>query len=107
MISAGEVIERPAAAVKELLENSLDAHSSMIDISYSEGGKKLIRIVDDGWGIPSSELALAVESHSTSKFVEDLSEIETFGFRGEALSSISSISDMTIKSKNPAMNSCL
>ena len=100
IISAGEVIERPSAAVKELLENSLDADSSTIDISYSEGGKKLIKIVDDGWGIPCNELALAVESHSTSKFFENLSEIKTFGFRGEALSSISSVSNMTIKSKN-------
>ena len=99
LISAGEVIERPSAAVKELIENSLDANSKKIDISFSYGGKKLIRIVDDGWGISSKELELAVSSHSTSKFIGNLNEIKTFGFRGEALSSISAISKLSLKSK--------
>ncbi len=100
LIAAGEVVERPAAAVKELIENSLDARAKSIDISYAHGGKTLIKIEDDGWGIPRSELKLALESHATSKLIgSNLLDINTFGFRGEALPCLAAVSKLTIKSR--------
>ena len=92
-IAAGEVIERPANVVKELLENSIDALSTRIEIDIVEGGSELIRITDDGEGIHPDDIMLTISSHATSKIrsAEDLFFIQTMGFRGEALASISKV----------------
>ena len=100
-IAAGEVIENPSAAIKEMVENSIDAGATSITVEVKNGGKSFIKITDNGKGIARDDLPLAIERHATSKLkqIEDLEKIDSFGFRGEALASIASISKMTIISK--------
>ena len=99
-IAAGEVVERPASAVKELVENALDASARQIEVALEDGGRRLIRVIDDGDGMNAADLDLAVERHATSKLPDgDLSAIATLGFRGEALPSIGSVAQLSIDTR--------
>src|ERR1700722_3528579 len=102
-IAAGEVIERPASVVKELLENAVDAGARRLDVEIEQGGAELIRVVDNGCGIDADDLALAFTSHATSKLqtADDLFRIGTLGFRGEALNSIGGVAQVSLQSRPP------
>jgi len=97
-IAAGEIIERPASVVKELVENAIDSNATKIVINVEDGGKKLIEVIDNGSGMSQDDALLSLERHATSKIysLDDIQSISTLGFRGEALPSIASVSDMEI-----------
>ena len=105
-IAAGEVVQRPASVVKELLENAIDAGAKSIDLIFKESGKTLIQVIDDGKGMTVADARMAFERHATSKInsAEDLFAIKSFGFRGEALSSIASVARVSLKTRQAEMD---
>ena len=102
-IAAGEVVQRPASAVKELIENSIDADATQIKLVLKESGKTLLQIIDNGKGMSETDARMSLERHATSKIrrAEDLFTIRTMGFRGEALASIAAVSQMEMKTRMP------
>lgn len=107
-IAAGEVVERPASVVKELVENALDADSSAVRIELEGGGRRLVRVVDDGWGMDAEDALLAFDRHATSKIArfEDLEQLATLGFRGEALAAVAAVSKVSLKTAREAGQGC-
>ena len=106
-IAAGEVIERPSAVVKELLENSIDAGATRIDIEFKNGGKSFVKIMDNGCGMTREQALMSLEPHATSKISEpeDLFKISSYGFRGEAIPSIASVSKFCMRSRPASQSS--
>ena len=100
-IAAGEVIERPASVVKELMENAVDSGATRVDVTVEQGGTQSITVADNGCGMPAAQLKLAVTCHATSKIcdADDLFRVDTLGFRGEALASIAEISQLSLRSR--------
>ena len=107
MIAAGEVVQRPSSAVKELMENAVDAGADQITVILTDAGRTLIQVIDNGCGMTPDEAVLCFERHATSKIstAEDLMDITTFGFRGEALASIAAVSEVTLKTRSAARSS--
>ena len=103
MIAAGEVVQRPASVVKELMENSVDAGARSVSVVVTDAGRTLIQVIDDGCGMSPDDAVLCFERHATSKIAtaEDLDNILTFGFRGEALASIAAVAEVTLRTRRP------
>ena len=101
MIAAGEVVQRPASVVKELMENALDAGARQVDVVITDAGRTLVQVIDDGCGMSPDDAVLCFERHATSKIAtaEDLQHILTYGFRGEALASIAAVAEVTLRTR--------